>query len=92
MPSHRLLYALTAILLLMQAFAVWHDTSHPFHQATQECSKYEAVSHTPTASLTTVPELFHSISIVLIDVVVTTLLLQTYIESNHPIRAPPQYA
>jgi|TARA_B110001469_G_C9565999_1_gene280704 hypothetical protein len=89
LPSNRLLYLLAAILLFMQSFAIWHDSSHPFHQASQECSKFEAVSHTPSADLANAAILLNVPSIASIELVISTPLRLQYLQGNHPIRAPP---
>lgn len=89
LPSNRLLYLLAAILLFMQSFAIWHDSSHPFHQTSEECSKYEAVSHTPSADLAAQLDITHLISSCSIESLVSTALLEQALQTNHPIRAPP---
>jgi hypothetical protein len=89
LPSNRLLYLLAAILLSMQSFAIWHDSSHPFHQASQECSKYDAISHTPSADLATELDITLLISPCSIEPIVSTALLEQHLQTNHPIRAPP---
>jgi hypothetical protein len=89
LPSNRLLYLLVAILLFMQSFAIWHDSSHPFHQTSQECSKFEAISHTPSAVLAIQLDITHLISLCSIESIVSSALLEQYHQTNHPIRAPP---
>ena len=43
----RLLYFITALLLLMQSLALWHDVEHPFHSHDVQCERFEAFAHNP---------------------------------------------
>ncbi len=92
MSSNRLPYLLAAILLFMQWFAVLHDTTHPFHQTSQECSKFEAISKSPTADLATAPQLLTLFSVASIEHIVATPLLRQHLQTTPPIRAPPKYS
>jgi hypothetical protein len=49
--QHYMLYLMTALLLLMQSFAIWHDAEHPFHNETEECERFEAFANSPTLDL-----------------------------------------
>ena len=73
----RLLYFITALLLLMQSLALWHDVEHPFHghEHDVQCERFEAFANSPTlentASLSVITsadtsELISSLSITLI--------------------------
>ena len=46
----RLLYLITALLLLMQSLALWHDIEHPFHghEHDVQCERFEAFANSPT--------------------------------------------
>jgi|AZIC01.1.fsa_nt_gi hypothetical protein len=92
LPSYRLLYLLAAILLGMQSFAIWHDTTHPFHHVSQECSKFEAISKSPTADLATSPQLLTLFSVASIKHIDATPLLRQHLQTTPPIRAPPKYS
>ncbi|MCX4190204.1 hypothetical protein OMP94_07910 [Methylophaga sp. OBS3] len=46
------LYLLAALVLSLQTFAIWHDTTHPFHKAEAQCERLEAISHTPVVNAT----------------------------------------
>jgi len=86
------LYLLTALVLLMQSFAIWHDASHPFHLAEDQCQRFESVSHSPsiTPALTLIPEFSTQFS------VDKPLINITYAEKRlreqHAIRAPPIFS
>lgn len=45
----RLLYLITALLLLMQSLALWHDVEHPFHghEEDVQCERFRAFSNIP---------------------------------------------
>lgn len=92
MPSHRLIYALTAILLLMQAFAVWHDTSHPFHIAEAQCQQFESISHTPTLDLASLPSPQFIAQLTTIEPVFTLSYHSKRLREHHAIRAPPVFS
>lgn len=83
------LYALAAIVLLLQSFAVWHDVEHPFHHAEVQCERLNAITHLPVADI--IPELaitLHS------EIAVSNTLYNVYRltvspRQQHAIRAPP---
>jgi hypothetical protein len=83
------LYLLVAFVLFMQSFAIWHDTSHPFHLASDECAKFEAVNHTPTADITSSVELITHSEFIELLLIAQDKLSSEPTSSNHPIRAPP---
>jgi len=86
------LYLLTALVLLMQSFAIWHDAEHPFHVTSDQCQRFESISHTPTLDLVTtiLPQLTIQYSFVEPSVIVTYALQR--LRDNHAIRAPPTFS
>ncbi len=90
--SQRLFYALTAILLLMQSFAVWHDAEHEFHANVEQCERLEAFTHVPSLdiiNLTTVSlSLKYSVTE---DFYIETLLRKKHRDAD-AIRAPPTFS
>lgn len=86
------LYLLTALVLLMQSFAIWHDTEHPFHITSDQCQRFESISHTPTLDLATAitPQLTLQYSVAEPAVTLTYALKR--IRENHTIRGPPTYS
>jgi hypothetical protein len=86
------LYALAVIILLLQSFAVWHDTEHPFHTTEAQCERLNAINHLPFADIT--PELA-----ITLHVATVTLASPSYSFSlpvtarqQHAIRAPPVFS
>lgn len=87
--QHRLLYLLTALLLLMQSFAIWHDAEHAFHIEDEQCERFEAFSHTPTLDHTvTLPTLFTT-SFNVVNAVQADTFLASRQRDAYAIRAPP---
>ncbi len=86
------LYLLTALVLLMQSFAIWHDASHPFHLASDQCQRFESVSHTPTLDLATplLPQLTTHYSFA--ESITTITFASKRLRDNHAIRAPPTFS
>jgi len=86
------LYLLTALLLLMQSFAIWHDVSHPFHLSDVECERFESISKTPTVDLTHSinPIWTNAFSFVQAPVIIT--FPQQRLRDSHSIRAPPIFS
>ena len=85
-------YALAAVVLLLQSFAVWHDAEHAFHTAEAQCERLDAINHLPVADLT--PEMVvhtHSTHISAeSDLYAFSLPLSS--RSQHAIRAPPVFS
>ena len=87
--QHQLLYLLTALLLLMQSFAVWHDAEHAFHTENEQCERFEAFANSPALDL--VPHLA-DVSTVHTVVIKAVLPITTSWLTHHDayaIRAPP---
>lgn len=86
------LYLLTALVLLMQSFAIWHDASHPFHLASDQCQRFESVSHTPTLALAAsiLPQLISQYSVT--EPVITSTYASKRLRDSHGIRAPPSFS
>lgn len=86
------LYLLTAVVLLLQSFATWHDVEHPFHQAELQCERLDGINHAPavhhTPTLTVIPTLF-SISRI-IEPALSVVADRT--PENSAIRGPPRHA
>lgn len=86
------LYLLTALVLLMQSFAIWHDTEHPFHISSDQCQRFESISHTPTLDLTTpiLPQLTIQYCAAEPSTIVT--FASKRLRENHDIRGPPTFS
>ncbi|WP_043887914.1 hypothetical protein [Methylophaga thiooxydans] len=85
-------YALAAIVLLLQSFAVWHDAEHAFHADDAQCERLNAINHVPVADISP-------------DIIVTprhiivasnhahyVFALPTNTRSHHAIRGPPSFS
>ncbi|NQZ53012.1 MAG: hypothetical protein HRT93_02040 [Piscirickettsiaceae bacterium] len=82
------LYLLTALLLFMQSFAVWHDVSHPYHLASEQCERLASISHTPSLdTITSIPLPFISDSCS-VEALFSVAFVSTKLRNNHSIRAP----
>lgn len=86
------LYLLTALVLLMQSFAIWHDVEHPFHTTSDQCQRFESVSHTPTIELAVaiIPEFTAQFSAD--EPTVNITYASKRLRDNHAIRAPPTFS
>jgi len=86
------LYLLAALLLLMQSFAIWHDASHPFHLASDQCQLFESVSHTPALPLVApiLSQLISQYSIT--EPFITSTYASKRLRDSHGIRAPPCFS
>lgn len=86
------LYALAAIVLLLQSFAVWHDAEHGFHTAAEQCERLNAINHLPVADIT--PELVVTVLATLVDYTETThrSLIVSRPDQQYAIRAPPVFS
>ena len=76
----------------MQSFAIWHDTSHPFHIASDQCQRFESVSHTPTLAFVTsiIPQPIAQYS--LTEPTITVTYASKRLRDNHTIRGPPSFS
>lgn len=85
-------YALAAILLLLQSFAVWHDAEHAFHTAEAQCERLNAINHLPAADIT--PELAVSLQseVIGLETPSYAFYLPATSERQHAIRAPPVFS
>lgn len=88
----RWLYLLTIIVLLMQSFAIWHDASHPFHLTSDQCQRFESVSHTPTLDLapSIIPQFTAQSCVTEPTLVFTSISIHQ--REHHAIRAPPVFS
>ncbi|WP_438970512.1 hypothetical protein [Methylophaga sp.] len=86
------LFALAAVVLLLQSFAVWHDAEHAFHTADAQCERLNGINHLPIVDIT--PELAVTLqtenSIGETDTY--TFLLAFVSRQQHAIRAPPVFS
>lgn len=82
-------YVLIAILLLMQAFAVWHDAEHAFHDHVAQCERYEAITHLPVVDATPTLQLDFTQSVLQREMQVASVLLSSIPVLIPPIRGPP---
>lgn len=80
---------LTAILLLMQSFAIWHDAEHVFHQVDSQCERYEAFSHTPTLDFIPAATTLNVTRFVLTTSSPSIDHLDSKQHGTYAIRAPP---
>ena len=76
----------------MQSFAIWHDASHPFHLAEDQCQRFESISHTPTVTpvLATTPEFITQFSVD--EPIETITYAEKRLREHHAIRAPPVFS
>jgi len=83
---------LTAILLLMQSFAIWHDAEHAFHTAEEQCERFEAFGHSPTLDVVTSPILLFTTQASVDEIIPATPSLPTRQREAYAIRAPPIFS
>ena len=87
--QHQLLYFITALLLLMQSLAIWHDAEHAFHAEDEQCERFEAFANSPALDI--VPHL--SVTTVAYNTVANAVqsitLRQNKQRDAYAIRAPP---
>ena len=86
------LYALTAMVLLLQSFAVWHSAEHPFHTADIHCERFNAINHLPVADIT--PELVVSFQTAPVEFSQSSYVSQLVnrLDKLQAIRAPPLFS
>jgi len=92
LQHHHWLYLLTAILLLMQSFAIWHDAEHAFHTAEEQCERFEAFGHSPTLDIVSSPIPLFTTQVQVVEVLPATPSLPTRQRQAYPIRAPPTFS
>lgn len=85
-------YALAAILLLLQSFAVWHDAEHPFHTAEAQCERLNAINHLPVADITPEIAVRLQTEVILSETPHYAFLLPVSPRQQHAIRAPPVFS
>jgi hypothetical protein len=90
--THRIFYALTAILLLMQSFAIWHDAEHGFHTNTDQCERFETFNHVPTLDIVTLPTAFFTVGFSVKEEFLPHPLLIKKQREAYSIRAPPSFS
>lgn len=80
---------LTALLLLMQSFAIWHDAEHAFHTAEEQCERFEAFGHVPTLDIISSVYPLYTTQIAVVKAVPFPPLLPSRHRKTYAIRAPP---
>lgn len=83
---------LTAVLLLMQSFAIWHNAEHAFHVeevAEDQCERFEAFNHTPTLDLVASVYPILTTHTTVVEVIPNAYMLPTRQHEAYAIRAPP---
>jgi hypothetical protein len=83
---------LTAILLLMQSFAIWHDAEHAFHTAEEQCERFEAFGHSPTLDVVTSLSFSFTAHTRVVEVVPAKPVLPSRQHETYAIRAPPVFS
>lgn len=83
---------LTAILLLMQSFAIWHDAEHAFHTAEEQCERFEAFGHSPTLDVVSSLSVSFTTQTTVVAVVPALSLLPSRQREAYTIRAPPIFS
>jgi hypothetical protein len=87
--QHQLLYLLTALLLLMQSFAVWHDAEHAFHSQSEQCERLEAFANNPSLDLVPLIAEISTVHTVVINAFLPVARLWLTQHNTYTIRAPP---
>ena len=83
---------LTAILLLMQSFAIWHDAEHAFHIAEEQCERFEAYGHSPTLDVISSLSVSFATQTCGVEAVLSSSPLLTKQREAYAIRAPPIFS
>jgi len=86
------LYLLTALLLFMQSFAIWHDVSHPYHTASEQCERLASIGHTPSLDTIASIPLPHISQSCAVEAIFSVAFVSTQLRNNHSIRAPPSFS
>lgn len=87
--KRNILYVMTAILLLLQSFAVWHEVAHPFHIDEVQCERLSAINHLPSADLHSNVNIPHHFVAIETDNSIFSFTLPVRQREQHTIRAPP---
>jgi hypothetical protein len=90
--QHQLLYFVTALLLLMQSFAIWHDAGHSFHVENEQCERFEAFSHSPALDLIPHTLIITTTQISVVETIQSVALPQYKQRDAYAIRAPPSFS
>jgi hypothetical protein len=86
------IFALAAIVLLLQSFAVWHDAEHPFHTAEVQCERLNAINHLPVADITPALTVSLQTESIVFESPVYAFQLPATNRQQHAIRAPPVFS
>jgi hypothetical protein len=89
----RLLYFITALLLLMQSLALWHDVEHPFHghEHDVQCERFEAFANSPTLENTASLSVITSVDTSELISSLSIAFLFDKKRDIYAIRAPPTF-
>ena len=87
--QHQLLYFITALLLLMQSFAIWHDAEHAFHTENEQCERFEAFANSPALDIAPHLSVLATAYNAVVNVVQPVTLGQYQQRDAYAIRAPP---
>ena len=87
--QHQLLYFITALLLLMQSFAIWHDAEHAFHAENEQCERFEAFANSPALDIVPHLSVLATAYNAVVNVVQPVTLGQYKQRDAYAIRAPP---
>jgi hypothetical protein len=86
------LYALAAMVLLLQSFAVWHDAEHPFHTAEAQCERLNVITQLPAADITPELAVYSRSAPVEVAEVSYRSVLASRPNPQQAIRAPPVFS
>jgi len=86
------LFLATAIVLFMQSIAVWHDVSHPYHVASEQCEYLKGISHNPSLELTSSIYLPFAIQYIRLKPILSVTFVATKFLDKYSIRAPPNFS
>ena len=86
------IYLLATVLLLMQSFAIWHETIHPFHISSDQCESFEAICHTPIIDIAIPIALILTSYFSIVRDIPSVTYLPQRVRDNFSIRAPPSFS
>ncbi|AFJ01862.1 hypothetical protein Q7C_691 [Methylophaga frappieri] len=87
----RHLYLLATLLLLMQSFALWHDSVHLFHTHETQCERLEAVTHLPAIDAVTLVQSYPPVERLLLATPVLAFQQISTLQDAQSIRGPPAH-
>jgi hypothetical protein len=90
--KRHILYAVSAVLLLLQSFAVWHDVVHPYHIDEIQCDGLRAINHLPTADIHSSVSIAYQFVSIQLDIIAPLFTQPTWLREQYAIRAPPVFS